>query len=154
MSDIVGRRATTKDFSNCMTYESAGAVAIAIIITVSVQNTDITDIQEAVNKIYLWISNTITNLTNYVIDSLTYVQRKIKYEGKRIASRKKYTTKKAAKEAATLAGHKTSPIHHPDGEHGPHYHPNLPKGNPHAHDHYYYNYLIYRFIFKEWLKHE
>lgn len=61
------------------------------------------------------------------------------------AARKKFPTKKAAKEAAKKAGKGKEPIHHPDGEFGPHYHPDvpLPKSSktpkqPNPHDHYYY----------------
>ena len=63
---------------------------------------------------------------------------------KPIGRRKKYKTKKEAKEAAKKAGKGAEPIHHPDGSHGPHYHPNVkasPKitpNMPRPHDHYYY----------------
>ena len=63
---------------------------------------------------------------------------------KPIGRRKKYKTKKEAKEAAKKAGKGNEPIHHPNGSHGPHYHPNIklpskltPK-MPRPYDHYYY----------------
>ena len=60
------------------------------------------------------------------------------------AKRKKYPSKKDAREAAKRDGKGEEPIHHPHGSHGPHYHPNIkgkykrtPKGIS-KHDHYYY----------------
>ena len=60
--------------------------------------------------------------------------------------RDKSTNKKDAREKATRAGKGKPPIHHPDGEHGPHYHPDVPMpkpdqvtpNKPNPHDHYYY----------------
>jgi len=60
------------------------------------------------------------------------------------AKRKKYPSKKEAREAAQRAGKGKKPIHHPDGSHGPHYHPDVPKPkgwtpkSPNPHDHYNY----------------
>ena len=60
------------------------------------------------------------------------------------AKRKRYPSKKDAREAAQRAGKGKEPIHHPDGEHGPHYHPDVPMPKqptpkmPNPHDHYYY----------------
>ncbi len=60
------------------------------------------------------------------------------------AKRKDYKSKKSAYEAAKKAGKGKEPTHHPDGEYGPHYHPDVPqprewtpKGSS-PHDHYYY----------------
>ena len=58
------------------------------------------------------------------------------------ARRVKHKSKKAAREAAKKDGKGKKPIHHPDGDHGPHYHPDV--GNPKTpkapspHDHHYY----------------
>jgi large repetitive protein len=52
--------------------------------------------------------------------------------------RKRFNTKKGAKEAAQQAGKGNEPVKHPDGEHGPHYHPGDGTGKPANHDHYYY----------------
>ena len=63
---------------------------------------------------------------------------------KPIGRRRKYKTKKDAKEAAKKAGKGSEPIHHPNGSHGPHYHPNVKPSSkitpkmPSPHDHYYY----------------
>ena len=58
--------------------------------------------------------------------------------------RKRYPSRKDAREAAKRDGKGEEPIHHPHGSHGPHYHPNIkgkykrtPKGIS-KHDHYYY----------------
>jgi RHS repeat-associated protein len=62
------------------------------------------------------------------------------------AKRHKFKSKKDAYEAAKHAGRGKEPIHHPQGEHGPHYHPNVPMPKnstpkaPNPHDHYYYYY--------------
>ena len=63
-----------------------------------------------------------------------------------IGNRNRYNTRKGAYEAAKRAGRGAEPIHHPDGEFGPHFHPDVPmppKGSttphgPNPHDHYYY----------------
>ena len=61
-----------------------------------------------------------------------------------IGRRRKYKTKKDAKEAAKKAGKGSEPKHHPNGRHGPHYHPNVKPSSkitpkmPSPHDHYYY----------------
>jgi hypothetical protein len=53
-------------------------------------------------------------------------------------------TKKEAYEKAKRAGGGKEPIHHPGGEYGPHYHPNVKMPNeptpkaPSPHDHYNY----------------
>jgi RHS repeat-associated protein len=52
--------------------------------------------------------------------------------------RKRFNTKKGADEAATKAGKGNKPVNHPDGPHGPHFHPGDGKGKPLNHDHYYY----------------
>ncbi|MGG4438650.1 DNRLRE domain-containing protein [Priestia megaterium] len=61
------------------------------------------------------------------------------------AKRNTYSSRKKAKEAAKRAGKGKKPIHHSDGKHGPHYHPNVPETKerwtpkrPNSHDHYYY----------------
>jgi hypothetical protein len=60
------------------------------------------------------------------------------------ARRDRSNTQKEAYEKAKRAGNGKEPIHHTDGEHGPHYHPNVPtpkNPTPHVpspHDHYYY----------------
>jgi len=62
------------------------------------------------------------------------------------ARRHQFSSKKAAYEAAKRAGGGREPIHHAHGEHGPHYHPDVPtpkpsQSTPHMpnpHDHYYY----------------
>ena len=61
----------------------------------------------------------------------------------RIGKRKRYNSRKKAKEVEKI-GKGKEPIHHPNGEHGPHFHPNVEmptKQTPHIpspHDHYYY----------------
>ena len=61
-----------------------------------------------------------------------------------IAKRYRYNTRKEAYEAAKRAGKGAEPIHHEDGEFGPHFHPDVrmpAEQTPHApnpHDHYYY----------------
>ena len=55
-----------------------------------------------------------------------------------IGKRKYFNTRKEAKEAARRAGGGNEPVNHPDGEHGPHFHPGNGKGKPLNHDHYYY----------------
>ena len=61
-----------------------------------------------------------------------------------IAKRKRYSSKKEAYENAKKAGKGNKPIHHPDGDHGPHYHPDVPMPKnqtpkaPNPHDHYFY----------------
>ena len=57
---------------------------------------------------------------------------------KKPAPRKHFNSKKKAKEAAKKAGRGKPPIQHHNDPHGPHYHPNVPKSNPHYHDHYFY----------------
>ncbi len=60
--------------------------------------------------------------------------------------RNKSKSKKDAREKSKKAGKGKDPIHHPDGEHGPHYHPDVPMPKPdqitpkrpNPHDHYYY----------------
>lgn len=60
------------------------------------------------------------------------------------AKRVRTNSKKEAYERAKRAGKRKEPIHHPDGKHGPHYHPDveMPKNPtpkaPNPHDHYYY----------------
>jgi RHS repeat-associated protein len=61
-----------------------------------------------------------------------------KYYVKRHGFRGRYRSKKKAKKRAKEAGDGAEPIHHPDGQYGPHYHPNVPKKDPRSHDHYYY----------------
>jgi RHS repeat-associated protein len=56
-----------------------------------------------------------------------------------IGKRRTYNSKKGAREAAQKAGKKNKAVHHPQGEHGPHYHPGDEKGNPLNHDHYNYS---------------
>jgi len=64
----------------------------------------------------------------------------------RIGRRKRFPSKKQAYEEAKKAGKGKEPIHHPHGEYGPHYHPNVPMPRPDEvtpktplpHDHYYY----------------
>ena len=43
-----------------------------------------------------------------------------------------------AYEKAKKAGKGNEPVNHPDGEHGPHYHPGDENGKPLNHDHYNY----------------
>ena len=57
---------------------------------------------------------------------------------KKPAARKHFSSKKKAKEAAKKAGNNKPPIQHHNDPNGPHYHPNVPKSNPHTHDHYFY----------------
>jgi hypothetical protein len=57
---------------------------------------------------------------------------------KKIGERHKFNGKKEAREAAKKAGKGRDPVHHANGEHGPHYHAADAKGNPLNHDHYYY----------------
>jgi len=60
------------------------------------------------------------------------------------AKRKRYPSKKEAREAAQRAGKGKKPIHHPNSPDGPHYHPDAPMPKnptpkvPNPHDHYYY----------------
>ena len=58
-----------------------------------------------------------------------------KYKGKKVAPRIKSNSKKEAQQRAFLKGGKRTPIHHPNGKFGPHFHPSNPKF---SHWHYYY----------------
>jgi len=55
-----------------------------------------------------------------------------------IGKRNRSNTKKDAYEKAKKAGKGNEPVNHPDGEHGPHYHPGDENGKPLNHDHYNY----------------
>jgi RHS repeat-associated protein len=55
-----------------------------------------------------------------------------------IGKRIRFPSWKKAYEGAKKAGQGREPVHHPNGEHGPHYHAADPKGKPLNHDHYYY----------------
>ena len=61
------------------------------------------------------------------------------YKRKKVAPRIKSKSKKKAREKAFLKGGKMQPIHHPNGKHGSHYHPNDPRF---SHWHYYYLWLF------------
>ncbi len=55
-----------------------------------------------------------------------------------IAARIRLNTRKTALEAAKRAGGGATPVNHPWGEHGPHFHPGDGSGRPLNHDHFYY----------------
>jgi RHS repeat-associated protein len=72
-------------------------------------------------------------------------QCKTKPRSKNPPAKRDYSnSKKDAYEKAKRAGKGKEPIHHPNGEHGPHYHPDVPMPKeqtpnmPNPHDHYYY----------------
>ena len=100
----------------------------------------------------------IVEVTEDVYESTVYSKKaKSKDEDKeekkerspyRPAKRKRFNTKKKAKEAAQRAGRGKKPINHPHGHQkikAPHFHPDAPlptldspPGQPSPHDHYYY----------------
>ena len=89
------------------------------------------------------VNNTIIS-NSYALSSTIYVDSYIYeyiycYKRKKVALRIKSNSKKKAREKAFLKGGKKTPIHHPNGEYGPHFHPNDPRFK---HWHYYYLWLL------------
>ena len=88
------------------------------------------------------IGGTVAWGTAKAIEYVVYAKERSLYPP---AKRKDYKSKKDAYEDAKKAGKGKEPIHHPNGEHGPHYHPNVSKPTgqqtpkaPNPHDHYNY----------------
>jgi RHS repeat-associated protein len=106
-------------------------LAVLAITAIIISITD----SETMAELGRRLSNTIITSVEQVVYAVQSAYQAVR---EKIAARKHYNTKKKAKEAAKKAGKGKKPIHHPHSDNGPHYHPNVPKGNPHVHDHYYY----------------
>ena len=92
--------------------------------------------------------NTITNSQEVIVPSnftLAYnLDNVYYYKRKKAAPRIRSNSKKRAREKAFLKGGKVTPIHHPNGKYGPHFHPRDPRF---SHWHYYYLWLL---LFREY----
>ena len=126
------------DFSITLTTIIVASIVSAVTITLTVDY--------AINQEKSMVG--VVAQGTYEIAEATFSIAEVTYESirskNRIGRRKRYNSKKKAREAAKRAGRGKEPIHHPHGEHGPHYHPNVdmptnptPK-SPLPHDHYYY----------------
>ena len=91
-------------------------------------------------------ARTIAAVAIATVGIISYAKERVK---ERIGKRKRYNTRKKAKEAAQRAGRgkiRHDPHGHPPKTNKPHYHPDVPKVNPSRqtphmpspHDHYYY----------------
>lgn len=89
-----------------------------------------------------------------------FSKAKPKYKRKQNSAKVKAKSKKDAYEKAKKRGGGREPIHHKAGYDRKgiwrkrHYHPGLPEGHPHKHDHYYYSILLIFKWFEEMINNE